>query len=58
MNLSEVELELISNLLATHLETDDLNQVEWAEAKVLLEKIDQRIEMLEGALDSHDKFFR
>lgn len=55
---SEQELILLSELVDGYLEADDLNQIEWAEARVLLEKINQRLEVLEGALDPHDKFFR
>lgn len=55
---NEQELVLLSELVDGYLEADDLNQIEWADARVLLEKINQRIEMLEGALDTHDKYFR
>lgn len=55
---SESELVLLSNLLGEFLEIPDLSTREWAEAKVLVEKVDHAIEMLEGALDPHDKFFR
>ncbi len=52
---SETELELLSNLVGSYLETDDLNQREFGEAKYLLEKIDAQ---LNGGLDPHDKAFR
>lgn len=56
-DLNEHELELLSNLVGLYLETDDLNQREWGEAKVLQEKIDHRLDMITGALDPHEKFF-
>lgn len=34
------ELELLSVLVGDYLEIDDLNQIEWAEAKVISEKIE------------------
>lgn len=37
---TEKELVLLSDLVGSWLETDDLNHVEWAEAKVLSEKLD------------------
>ncbi len=37
---TQAELELLSDLLGTYLETDDLSHAEWAIAKVLLEQID------------------
>ena len=55
---TENELVLMSDLVGTYLENDDLNQREFGEAKALLEKIDSRLENLEGTLDPHDKFFR
>lgn len=57
-DFSENELEALGELVAQYLELDDLNQREWAEARALLDKIEHRVEMLNGALDPHDKFFR
>jgi len=34
------ELELLSELVGQYLEIDDLNHIEWAEAKVLSEKLE------------------
>jgi hypothetical protein len=37
------ELELLSDLVGSYLELDDLSQKEFGEAKVLLEKIDEQL---------------
>lgn len=55
---SQPELLLLSELLGSYLEIDDLNHREWADAKALSDKIEHRIEMQDGALDPNDKFFR
>ncbi len=34
------EIELLSELVGSYLEIDDLNHIEWAEAKVLSEKLE------------------
>jgi hypothetical protein len=55
---TENELVLLSDLVGQYLEIEDLSQREFGEAKFLLEKVDNQLENLKGALDPHDKFFR
>ena len=43
-DFSEQELELLSHLVGLYLETDDLNHVEWAQAKELSNKIEDLLQ--------------